>query len=92
MSDISILLERLEALEKENKYLKALEEIAPAKGETFWGKPRAPLTDEERAKFREANSKYKHIAPTKQDNAKLAIAAKITNLQEEILKRKKNLK
>lgn len=85
----SMTLEQVQAelarLQKENEYLKVLDTIAPAQGVDMWGRPRAPLTDEDRARFKAWNAKYGRRASPEMTQAdeNLALVAKLHNAREE---------
>lgn len=87
--DVDALMEELKKLKEENEYLKTIEALPVGLGTDMWGRPRAPLTEEERARFKAANQRNRQVTPSPETNKKLQLATKIANLHEEIAARKK---
>jgi hypothetical protein len=77
----------MDKLRKENEYLKILDSLPPVQGNGMFGEARAPLTDEDRARFTESNRRYRSPGADEQKateaDDRLALAAKVVGLMEE---------
>lgn len=88
--DIETLKNRLAMLEQENARLKAME-VSTKTGIDMWGRPRAMLTEDEKASFRNSNIRFKDERATPADNAKLALAARVCNIMQANAEMRKKL-
>lgn len=87
------LLKQLAELQKENEYLKVLDELPEATGTDLWGNPRAPITDEDRKRFKAGNAKNGARKEASQENNNmLALVAKLHNAREANRKLRKKKK